>query len=83
MKAKMKEPESKEIYKKRSSDVEPVFGQITYNRNYQRFHLRDLEAVRGEFMIVALAHNLGKILRHQQKNGQNELISSNKHLKVA
>ena len=49
----MQEPESKEIYKKRSSDVEPVFGQITYNRNYRRFRLRGLDSVKGEFMIIA------------------------------
>ena len=67
MKAKMQEPESKEIYKKRSSEVEPVFGQITYNRNYRRFRLRGLNSVKGEFMLVALAHNLGKIMKHQQK----------------
>ena len=71
MREKMQELDSKEIYKKRSSEVEPVFGQIKWNRKINRFSLRGLEKVRTEMVWIAIAHNLGKILRHQQKKGQN------------
>ena len=77
MKAKMREPESKEIYNQRGCEVEPVFGQMTYNRSFNRFRLRGLDSVKGEFMIAALAHNLGKIMRYQAKNTKNKEVLSN------
>ena len=73
MKLKMKGAEAKAFYRKRSSEVEAVFGQITYNRSFNRFRLRGLESVKGEFLITALAHNLGKIMKYRQEKGKNEL----------
>ena len=46
--------------KKRTSDVEPVFGHIKHNRNFKRFTLRGIEKVELEFGLHALAHNLKK-----------------------
>ena len=37
MKEKMSLSEAQEVYKQRAIDVEPVFGQIKYNRNFMRF----------------------------------------------
>ena len=61
----------------RGCEVEPVFGQMTYNHSFNRFRLRGLDSVKGEFMITALAHNLGKIMRYQAKNTKNKEVLSN------
>ena len=66
MREKMSKPKSKEIYKKRGGSVEAVFGQIKGNRGFRRFCLRGLQKVKTEFMLVSIAHNLGKIM-HQMK----------------
>lgn len=47
--------------KKRSVDVEPVFGHIKHNRNFKRFTHRGLEKVELEFGLHALANNLKKM----------------------
>lgn len=46
--------------KKRSVDVEPVFGHIKTNRKFNRFMLRSVEKVSVEMGILAIAHNLKK-----------------------
>lgn len=68
MRTKMKQEESKKIYSKRSGSVEPVFGQIKNNRGFTRFRLRGLLKVKIEFSIMAIAHNLGKIMKYMQLN---------------
>lgn len=54
----------KEIYKLRQQSVEPVFGQIKAVRGFRNFSLRGLEAVTGEWTLVALVHNILKLFRH-------------------
>jgi transposase len=44
----------------RSIDVEPVFGQIKWNRGFKRFLLRGMDKVTCEFGLLAIAHNLKK-----------------------
>ena len=46
--------------KRRTADVEPVFGHIKSNRNFKRFTHRGLEKVELEFALHALAHNFRK-----------------------
>lgn len=46
--------------KRRSADVEPIFGQIKHNKGYKRFMLRGLDKVEVETGLLALAHNLAK-----------------------
>lgn len=48
------------LRRERSIDVEPVFGQIKWNRGFRRFLLRGLDKVTCEFGLVAIAHNLKK-----------------------
>lgn len=48
------------LRQQRSIDVEPVFGQIKWNRGFRRFLLRGLDKVNCEFGLVAIAHNLKK-----------------------
>lgn len=46
--------------KKRTADVEPVFGQLKHNHGLRRFTLRGMKKVELEFGLFALAHNLRK-----------------------
>jgi len=59
--------ESKEgiqLRKRRSVDVEPVFGDIKFNQRYQRFMLRGLPKVEVEFGLLAMAHNMKKLIHY-------------------
>jgi transposase len=47
--------------KKRPVDVEPVFGNIKYNKKFKRFNLRGIKKVDIETGLIAIAHNLSKI----------------------
>lgn len=72
MKDKMQLDESKEIYKKRKTIVEPVFGQIK-NSGFREFSLRGLNKVKDEFSLVCAVHNIKKIVM-AIKNGLVRLI---------
>jgi len=47
--------------KKRPADVEPVFGNIKYNKNFKRFSLKGIDKTEIEWGLVCIAHNLKKI----------------------
>jgi transposase len=47
--------------KKRPADVEPVFGNIKYNKNFKRFLLKGIDKTEIEWGLVCIAHNLKKI----------------------
>jgi hypothetical protein len=55
------------IYALRRKIVEPVFGQIKEARGLRRFLLRGLKKGRGEWVLIALTHNLLKIHRAQRR----------------
>jgi hypothetical protein len=44
--------------------IEPVFGQIKYNRRVDRFMRRGRAAVQSELRLVAATHNLLKLHNH-------------------
>ena len=46
--------------KKRSIEIEPVFGNIKQNKNFRRFLLRGITKVGVEIGLIAMAHNLTK-----------------------
>ena len=46
--------------KRRTADVEPVFGHIKSNRNFKRFTHKGIKKVELEFGLHALAHNMRK-----------------------
>jgi transposase len=50
-------------YARRKAIVEPVFGQIKEGRGFRRFSCRGLPAVRHEWQLVCLTHNLLKLFR--------------------
>ena len=53
--------EGKEIYAKRKSTVETVFGIIKEVLGFRRFHLRRLDAAQGEWNLVCMAWNLKRM----------------------
>ena len=62
MNEKMEAESSKEIYKKRKKNVEPVFGQIK-NNGFRGFLLRGYEKASGEFSLACAVHNFKKIVK--------------------
>ena len=64
MKAKLATEKGKSAYDRRKQLVEPVFGNIKFNLGYVRFSLRTLVKVRGEFLLMCIAHNLKKLAAH-------------------
>ena len=48
-------------YRLRKHTVEPVFGQIKACRGWTQFLHRGLEAVRAEWTMICMAHNLLKL----------------------
>jgi hypothetical protein len=55
----------KALYRKRHATVEPVFGQIKFNRRLDRFLRRGRSAVRTEWRLFGASHNLLKLHRHR------------------
>ena len=60
-------PQGKAIYKKRMSWIEPIWGNIKFNKMITMFHLRGLEKVNGEWMIIAMVSNIQKLMAQRQK----------------
>ena len=58
---KLQTEEAKNKYKKRKQTVEPVFGIIKSVLGFTRFHLRGIENVKNEWMLMALAHNCKRL----------------------
>lgn len=52
--------EGDKLYRRRKCDVEPVFGQIKWNRGFNRFLLRGLSKTTTEWGLICVAHNLMK-----------------------
>jgi hypothetical protein len=61
MDGKLAEPGNTELYKKRSSSIEPVFGNIKHNLRFRRFARRSLPAVHSEWRLICTVHNLLKL----------------------
>jgi transposase len=59
---KLSSEKGQKLRTKRSVDVETVFGDIKQNFQLCRFTLRGLEKVKVEFGLIALAHNIRKIM---------------------
>ena len=55
----------KALYQKRKATIEPVFGQIKFNRRIDRFQRRGRSACRSEWRLVAATHNLLKLHNHR------------------
>jgi transposase len=55
----------KALYRKRHATVEPVFGQMKFNRRLDRFLRRGRSAVRSEWRLFGASHNLLKLHNHR------------------
>jgi transposase len=63
MRAKLRSPAGKDLYRRRKAVVEPVFGQIKGSRGFRQFSFRGREAVGDEWRLICLTHNLLKLFR--------------------
>ncbi|MCP9883125.1 IS1182 family transposase [Cyanobium sp. Alchichica 3B3-8F6] len=63
MERKLRSKAGQAIYALRKTVVEPVFGQIKGSRGLDRFRLRGLEKVNGEWALMATTHNILKLFR--------------------
>jgi transposase len=56
------------LYKRRSIEPEPVFGQMKTNMQYKRFRHFGKEKITMDFAIFAIAFNIGKMWNIDQKS---------------
>lgn len=68
MRNKLAGEHGRKLYSLRKTTIEPVFGQIKYNRRVDRFMRRGRAAVHSEFRLVAATHNLLKLHNHWLAN---------------
>ncbi|MEB3301953.1 MAG: transposase [Cyanobacteriota bacterium] len=66
MARKLRTKKGHEIYAKRKTIPEPVFGQTKEARGLRRFLLRGLENVNGEWTMWCTTHNILKFFRFQR-----------------
>jgi transposase len=76
MARKLRKKEGREIYAKRKTIVEPVFGQTKEARGLRRFLLRGLTKVNGEWLLWGLTHNINKLWRHQKQRRCQEVLAT-------
>jgi transposase len=65
MRSMLASPEGRALYRQRQATIEPVFGQLKFNRQIQRFQRRGRAACRSEWRLIAATHNLLKLHRHR------------------
>jgi transposase len=61
MRVKLDTLQGREAMRIRRTTVEPVFGQLKKHLGFREFSLRGLSKVKGEFALLAAAHNLKKL----------------------
>jgi transposase len=61
MRQKLRSRAGRRQYQQRKTMVEPVFGVLKEQRGMRRFRLRGMEKVGIEWMLAALAYNLGRL----------------------
>ena len=58
-------PDGRATYRTRQVTIEPVFGQLKFNRQIGRFQRRGRAACRSEWRLIAATHNLLKLHSHR------------------
>jgi hypothetical protein len=58
-------PLGRSLYRQRQITVEPVFGQIKFNRNIRRFQRRGHAACHSDWRLIAATHNTLKLHTHR------------------
>ena len=64
MREKLQTDRGRTLYALRKITIEPVFGQIKYNRRVDQFMRRGRAAVHSELRLVAATHNMLKLHNH-------------------
>jgi hypothetical protein len=64
MRRKLSTERGRKLYAQRKISVEPVYGQIKYNRRIDRFMRRGRAAAQSEWRLVAATHNILKLHSH-------------------
>jgi len=64
MREKLTSERGRKLYAQRKITIEPVFGQIKYNRRIDRFMRRGRHAAQSEWRLVTATHNLLKLHSH-------------------
>jgi transposase len=65
MRRVLETPRGQDLYRQRQITIEPVFGQIKFNRAIKRFQRRGRSACRSEWRLIAATHNLLKLHNHR------------------
>ncbi|MFN0300265.1 MAG: transposase, partial [Burkholderiales bacterium] len=61
MKSRIDSPEGRRHFGRRFATVEPVFGNLRYNKGLDRFTLRGKKKVDGQWKLFCLIHNIEKL----------------------
>lgn len=61
MQQRLDTPEGRALYGQRFGAVEPVFGNVRYNKRLDRFTLRGRTKVNGQWLLFCLVHNIEKL----------------------
>jgi transposase len=64
MKKRIDSPEGRVLYARRFATVEPVFGNLRYNKGLDRFTLRGKIKVDAQWKLFCLVHNIEKLAHH-------------------
>jgi hypothetical protein len=64
MKTRIDSPEGRIRYGQRFATVEPVFGNVRYNKGLDRFTLRGQTKVDAQWKLFCLVHNIEKLAHH-------------------
>jgi transposase len=64
MRRKLTSERGRKLYAQRKITVEPVYGQIKYNRRIDRFMRRGRAAAQSEWRLVTASHNILKLHSH-------------------
>jgi len=58
MRRVLSSPDGRALYRRRQATIEPVFGQLKFNRQMGRFQRRGRAACQSEWRFIAATHNL-------------------------
>jgi hypothetical protein len=64
MKQRIDSPAGRVRYGERFAAVEPVFGNLRYNKGLDRFTLRGRKKVDAQWKLFCLVHNIEKLAHH-------------------
>lgn len=64
MKQRIDSPQGRALYGRRMATVEPVFGNLRYNKRLDRFTLRGQRKVDTQWQLYCLVHNIEKLAHH-------------------